>query len=71
VGKGGWGMGLWVGGGGGGGGCLGAVIIGCVVYGIQLGWGCVVCGLVCLTHLKIMYLCIYYAECGEQNAFRC
>jgi len=31
------------------GGCLGAVIIGCVVYGIQLGWGCVVSGLVCLT----------------------
>ena len=25
------------------------MIIGCVVYGIQLGWGCVVCGLVCLT----------------------
>jgi len=25
------------------------VIRGCVVYGIQLGWGCVVCGLVCLT----------------------
>jgi len=25
------------------------VIIGCVVYGIQLGWGCVVRGLVCLT----------------------
>ena len=24
------------------------MIIGCVVYGIQLGWGCVVCGLVCL-----------------------
>ena len=33
----------------GGGGCLGAVIIDCVVYGIQLGWGYVVCGLVCLT----------------------
>jgi len=32
----------WVGGGG----CLGAVIIGCVVCGIQLGWRCVVCGLV-------------------------
>ena len=30
----------------GGGGCLGAVIIGCVVYGIQLGWGYVVSGLV-------------------------
>jgi len=29
--------------------CLGAVIIGCVVYGIQLGWGCVISGLVCLT----------------------
>jgi len=28
--------------------CLGAVIIGCVVYGIQLGWGCVVSGLVYL-----------------------
>ena len=25
------------------------MIIRCVVYGIQLGWGCVVCGLVCLT----------------------
>jgi len=25
------------------------VIIGCVVYGIELGWGYVVCGLVCLT----------------------
>jgi len=25
------------------------VIIGCVVCGIQLGWGCVVSGLVCLT----------------------
>jgi len=25
------------------------VIIGCVVYGIQLGWGCVVSGLVCWT----------------------
>jgi hypothetical protein len=23
--------------------------MGCVVYGIQLGWGCVVCGLVCST----------------------
>ena len=23
------------------------MIIGCVVYGIQLGWECVVCGLVC------------------------
>jgi len=33
----------------GGGGCLGAVIVGCVVYGIQLGWGCAVRGLVCLT----------------------
>jgi hypothetical protein len=33
----------------GGGVSLGAMIIGCVVYGIQLGWGCVVCGLVCLT----------------------
>jgi hypothetical protein len=33
----------------GGGGCLGAVIIGCVVYGIQLGWGCVICGLACST----------------------
>jgi len=31
-----------------GGGCLGAVIMGCVVYGIQLGWGCVVSGLVIL-----------------------
>jgi len=28
---------------------VGAVIIGCVVYGIQLGWGCVVSGLVCTT----------------------
>ena len=26
-----------------------AVTIGCVVYCIQLGWGCVVSGLVCLT----------------------
>ena len=25
------------------------MIIGCVVYGIHLGWGCVVSGLVCLT----------------------
>jgi len=33
----------------GGGGSLGAVKIGYVVYGIQLGCGCVVCGLVCLT----------------------
>ena len=31
------------------GGCLGAVLIGCVVYDIQLGWGCVVSGLVNLT----------------------
>jgi len=31
------------------GGSWGAVIIGCVVYGIQLGWGCVVSGLVCST----------------------
>jgi hypothetical protein len=23
--------------------------MGCVVYGIQLGWGCMVYGLVCLT----------------------
>ena len=30
-----------------GGGSLGAVIIGCVVYGIQLGWGVRGCGLVC------------------------
>jgi len=30
-------------------GCLGAVVMGCVVYGIQLGWGCVVSGLVYLT----------------------
>ena len=29
--------------------CLGAVIIGCVVYGIQLGWGAWFCGLVCFT----------------------
>jgi len=35
--------------GGGGEASLGAVIIGCVVYGIQLGWGCVVSGLVCLA----------------------
>jgi len=44
-----WDVGLWVGIRGGG--CLGAVITGCVVYGIQLGWrwGCVVSGLVCLT----------------------
>ena len=28
---------------------MGDVILGCVVYGIQLGWGCVVSGLVCLT----------------------
>ena len=28
---------------------LGAVIIGFVVCGIQLGWGCMVSGLVCLT----------------------
>ena len=28
---------------------LGAVIIGFVVCGIQLGWGCVISGLVCLT----------------------
>jgi len=34
---------------GGGGWCLGAVIIGCVGCGIQLGWGCGVCGLVCST----------------------
>jgi len=46
VGVGGWWVWGW---GGGGGGCLGAMIIGCVVYGIQLGWGCVVSGLVCLT----------------------
>ena len=26
-----------------------AVIIGCVVYCIELGWGCVVSGLVCLS----------------------
>jgi len=32
-----------------GGGLFGAVIIGCVVYGIQLGWVCVVSELVCLT----------------------
>jgi len=43
-----WDVSLWLGIGGWGG-CFGAVIIGCVVYGIQLGWGCVVCGLVCLT----------------------
>jgi len=24
-------------------------MIGCVDYGIKLGWGCMVCGLVCLT----------------------
>jgi hypothetical protein len=34
---------------GGGRGSLGAVIIRCVVYGIQLGRGGVVCGLVCST----------------------
>jgi len=28
---------------------LGAVIIGCVVYGIKFGWGYVVSWLVCLT----------------------
>ena len=37
-----------------------AVIIGCVVYGIQLGWGCGVCGLVCSiicfsTIIQILY----------------
>ena len=26
---------------------MGAVVIGSVVYGIQLGWRCMVCGLVC------------------------
>jgi len=36
---------------------LGAVIIGCVVYGIQLGWGCMVCGLVCLTSLGSLRGC--------------
>jgi len=30
-------------------GLFGGLIICCVVYGIQLGWGCVVSGLVCLT----------------------
>jgi len=40
-----------------GGGCLGAVIIGCVVCGIQLGWGGVVCGLVCLTSLGSLRGC--------------
>ena len=34
---------LWVGVGVGGS-CLGAVIIGCVVYGIQLGWGAFLVG---------------------------
>ena len=33
----------------GGGDCLGAVIIGCVVCGVQLDWECLVSGLVCLT----------------------
>ena len=33
----------------GGRGSLGAVIMGCVVRGVQLGCGCVVCGLVCST----------------------
>jgi len=33
---------------GGGGGSWGGVVIGCVVWGIQLGWGCGVSGLVCL-----------------------
>jgi hypothetical protein len=32
------------------GGSLGAVIIGCVVYGIQLGWAGVVCGLPVIDH---------------------
>jgi len=32
-----------------GGDSLGAVMIGCVVYGFQYGLGCVVCGLVCST----------------------
>ena len=38
----------------GGGSCLGAVIIGCVVCGIQMGWGCVVSGLVYLTSSTIV-----------------
>jgi hypothetical protein len=38
---------LWVGTRGGGGSSLGTVIIGGVVYGIQLGWGGAVCVLVC------------------------
>ena len=38
------------------GGCLGAVIIGCVVYGIQLGWGCVISGLVYLTSSGFSFL---------------
>ena len=42
-----WGAGAW--------GSLGAVTIGCVVYGIQLGWGCVVSGLVCLTSSGLLF----------------
>jgi hypothetical protein len=42
----------------GGGGCsLGAGIIRCVVYGIQLGWGCVVSGLVCSTSSGSLWGC--------------
>jgi len=44
-------VGFW-----GGGGSLGAVIIGCVVYGIQLGWGCVVSGFdIFWVHFRVLF----------------
>ena len=54
-----------------GGGSLGALIIGCVVYGIQLGWGCMVCGLVCLMSsgfssgllFSVVFFCLRYPLC--------
>ena len=52
-------------------GCLGAVIIGWVVYGIQLGWGCVVSGLVCLTFSGLSSVLFFSVGGFLASGFHC
>ena len=54
-----------------GGGILRAVIIGCVVYGIQLGWVCVVCGLVCSTSSGFSSGCLFPVGVFLASGFHC
>jgi len=53
------------------GGCLGAVIIGCVVCGIQLGWGFVVSGLECLTSSGVSSVLFFSVGFFLASGIRC